>query len=160
MRGLRFSILIFGLILLSVIISGCNSSNKVDIENKTISAFALIKNHEEINSVEIEKKQTDKPDKIINDITWIKELIKDLESIEVMKLSQDQDKDFMEDGKKMLKEDLRVVRLLDKEKNPCGMFLIWNTGQIYVIDIESMSGSNRTVAFLSKKKHPAIYDRL
>ena len=41
-----------------------------------------------------------------------------------------------------------------------GEFFVWPDGYIYTVDVNSMKGNQRTIAYLSQLKYPEIYEWL
>ena len=139
------------LLFLSILISGCMQSAK---------AGKMILNQDQIKTIEIREGPTDKLILTLSDSMYISSLTNMIKEIPVKRLTKQEDIDFMPTR---ILEDHLTIDFLDYN-NPVtslqGTFLIWPDGYIYVVDVDSMKGNQRTISYLSQSKYPEIYQWL
>ena len=139
------------LLVLSILISGCMQSAK---------AGKLILNQDQIETIEIREGPTDILILTLSDSMDISCLIDMIKEIPVRRLSKQEDIDFM--PTRLLEDHLTVD--FDDYNNPVtllqGECCIWPDGYIYVVDVDSMKSSQRTISYLSQSNYPEIYQWL
>lgn len=121
---------------------------------------SLIYNQDKIKQVEIYQAQDGSPSQIIKGESEIQDIFQQIADIQVNRLTKEEDIAFMQNGKRIQVEGL--LRIDFVEENPpnglaSGQFLVWPDGTIYAVDMKTMAGVNRTVAYLSKSKYPNLY---
>lgn len=151
-NGKRMIILI-NLFLLMIIVIGCNNTKSDEVYK--LGEFIL--NQEKIMRIEIEKFHEEGPHPKIKNSSDIIELIKLISEIPVNQLSKKQDIDYMQNGQKLEEKGIYSVSFIDDQELQQGGLIIWPDGNIYVIDIKTMKGTQRTISYLSKSKYPDVY---
>lgn len=116
----------------------------------------LILNPEMIDEIDIYQGQEGTPTATITNMGDINRIIKKVSSISIKKLTKHEDANFMISEQRMLRKDILWVEFKANSKI-CGKFAIWKDGAIYVVDINSMKSSSRTIAYKSKEIQPSIY---
>lgn len=153
----RVLFLIFSLsLLLTVSCSNKGSSSEEQIT--TVKDF--IYDQDKIENIEITKEQEGFFVWDIQDIEEIKSFLETISDIPVERLSPEQDIAFMNKGVKLVEEGLYRVEFYTEGQMSSGLFFIWPDGRIYIIDIKSMKGEQRTISYLSKDTHPGIYQEI
>lgn len=78
------------------------------------------------------------------------------------RLSKSEDESFMPE--RILDDSVLNISFYSTEntslKSIEGEFFIWPDGYIYTVDVDSMKGNQRTIAYLSQLKYPEIYEWL
>ena len=142
---------LISLLILSILISGCMQSAK---------AGKLILNQDQIKTIEIREGPTDKLILTLSDSIDISSVTDMIKEIPVKRLTKQEDIDFIQT--RILEEHL-TVDFNDYNNSITtlqGNFLIWPDGYIYVVDVDSMKGTQRTISYLSLSKYPEIYQWL
>lgn len=134
-----------------VIIGTCHIA-KSQVE---ILGEILFQNHT-FDRIEIFKGQNSVPILVMSNQLENKETVEELYNIQVKKMSKDEDISFMENGGRLLREDLLIIKFYG-DNSAIGQLLIWSDGNIYSIDNKSMLLSKRTIAYRCNRLHPEIY---
>lgn len=145
-------------LFVTILIAGCAGA-KTNSQSAQIGK--LINNQDQIKTVDIVKSAAEEKTVMLNDATDIAALINMIKKIPVSKLSKSEDNDFM--AERIRDDSLLIVYLYKDDtsrKLMEGMFFIWPDGYIYTVDIASMQGNQRTIAYLSKSQYPEIYEHL
>lgn len=158
-RGMRKLQFLTILLVLMVFIAGCTQTIT---ESQTTEIGNLILNQEGIKTIEVAKGATEPSSVTISDSTNISELISKIKEIPVNRLSKSEDESFMPE--RILDDSVLNISFYSTEntslKSIEGEFFIWPDGYIYTVDVDSMKGNQRTIAYLSQLKYPEIYEWL
>lgn len=155
MKKLHLLLLAF---LISVLIIGCSGDN-TNPQTDIVGKFIL--NQDRIETVNVVKGQRNEIEVFLNN-SEISALIKKVEEIPVQLLTKDQEDNFMPE--RIVEETSLTVYLyedsLESMKSLNGLFLIWPDGYLYIVDVSSMQGDERTQSYLSESKYPELYEWL
>lgn len=151
----------FGLVKLILIITmsvviiagGCT-------EKSNITAVELIKNKEDIERIEIDMDNRGTENTIITNKDVMDNLLKELSAVSITKMSKDEERGFLNEGKRMLEPGMLTILLYEKGYIQSGQFMIWSNGDMCLIDLDTMTGSSRTISYISEEKQPDIYEML
>jgi hypothetical protein len=133
-------------LLLSALVSGCSKNGEVmstdkinPIENSDITEMVIehYKDGKSSNNINIIDKDV------------IDQVIANLTSINVTKLSVDQEKSIMDKGKKLSLESTYIVHLRNKPGDTKTAFAILSDHELMLFDVKTMLGSTRTVSYLN-----------
>jgi len=149
--------LIFFICLL--IFSGCGDADQKREKVQSKKIDNLILSQELINKVSAILNQDGIPIWSFNKRNEIDDILQIIRDIPVEELTKEKDIEFMQNGRKLVQEGILSVYFFLNEKT-LGKFLIWPDGRIYVVDIESANGRERTISYLSNKSYPEIYESL
>lgn len=155
MKKLHLLLLAF---LISVLIIGCSGDNT---NPQTDLAGKFILNKDRIKTVNVVKGPREEKEVFLNK-SEISALINKIEEIPVKLLTKDQEDNFMPE--RILEETSLTVYLyedsLESMKSLNGLFFIWPDGYLYILDVSSMQGNERTHSYLSESKYPELYEWL
>lgn len=143
--------LVILLCAITIVITYCAKNNET-----TVSTQILYQ--DSINEVYIFQEQQGSPVGKITDSSIIQEYLKQINEISIYKLTKDEEKQFVQNGKLSEKGLLQTV--LSISEKTVGQLMIWSDGTIYVLDVQTLNSSKRTVSYLSKEQHPGIYQWL
>ncbi|MDS1029382.1 hypothetical protein RDV78_02550 [Bacillota bacterium LX-D] len=141
------------IILFLFFIAACSKENQPIKETKL---DALILNKEKINTISVYLEQEGTPKYIFRNSNQINKILNQLKDVTVKKLTVQEEKKFMQNGRKLQEKGLLFVDLREKDKLPSGELFIWPDGSIYVIDVKSIKNT-RTKAYLSVDNHLKLY---
>ncbi len=155
--GMKKLTILMIMLIMIMVVAGCAG---FPTGKQTTSVGSMLLNKVQIDKADVIKEPTVQYQMNALDPTDIAELISMVSEIPVTRLSPQQDIDFMTE--RMLQEHLTVSMYShdDYTEKLEGFFLIWPDGIIYATDPESMTGTSRTIAYLSEASHSEIYQWL
>lgn len=141
-------------LLVIINLVGCTGAN---LDSQSTKVGTLILNQEQVKTIDVVKEGSGEPAITISDTNRASELISKVKEIPVRKLSKDEEINFM--PKRMLDVPFLTVMFYSDNSHKIlnGQFLIWPDGYICALDVNSMTGSQRTISYLSESKYPEIY---
>lgn len=150
---LKKNILLTLLILITIIIVGCTGAG----ENRPAKIGTLILNQGTIKTIEVAQEGTGLPNITISNSNKIYTLLNKVKEIPVKRLSKQDDSNFITKRLKYV-PFLTVMFYSDNtSKKLEGQFYIWPDGYIYIVEVNSMAGNQRTISYLSELKYTEIY---
>lgn len=141
-------------IFLITILAVSAFAQRVDSE---ITADILINNSNKIDKITIYYNHSSTPIAEVSSTKGTIEIIKKVSNIKVEKLSKKQDAEFTKNGERMYENGIIVVEFL-REDQICGKFIIWENGDLYIVNMPSMKDTTRrTIAYKAKERQPSVY---
>ncbi|MTI81577.1 MAG: DUF4830 domain-containing protein [Firmicutes bacterium] len=144
--------------LILILLIGC--TKETSTSNLT-TLDSLIYNKDKVNAVLIFKGQEGTPSKTISNDTEVMEFIKQIKELEAKQLSKGEDIAFMKKGEKLKEKGILQIKFVEEypfNSLTSGQILAWPDGTIYITDMKTMTGSKRTVSYITTSKHPKFYD--
>ncbi len=144
-------------LFLVLFITGC--SNNTEDNSKNMQD--LISNQNKITMVEIIQGGIKQKGLTIDDDEIIQELLGKIEGISLTRLKEKEDNEFM--YARIQDDSLYYVNFhIEHDESRffptlVGNIFTWSDGYIYVVDIDSMAGDERTIAYLSAPEYEDIY---
>ncbi len=152
-------LIIITCLLFCILMAGCSG---IPIGGQAVRIDDLIQNQEKINSIQISEidGSNEVMDVALEDQAEIVSVINEVKGIPVKRLTVGRDGEFMLPRIMQKHLSLEFQDYTDPTRTTQGWIMIWPDGYIYVPDIDSMTGSNRTVSYLSEYQYPEIYNDL
>lgn len=141
-------------LLVAISVIGCTEAN---LDSQSSKVGKLMVNQDQIKIIDVAKEGTGETTITVSDSNKVFEVISKVKEIPVKRLSKQEEMSFIP---KRLQDApfLTVMFYSDNTRKTLnGQFFIWPDGYICAIDVNSMTGSQRTISYLSESKYPEIY---
>ena len=143
--------------IILLLVASCGKQDSPPVA-QTITINDLIYDQEKIVDVGITQEQAGVFVWNLKETAEIQGFLESIAEIPLDRLSEEQDIDFMNMGRKFVEEGLYRVDFYAEGQVHSGQFLIWPEGEIYIRDNKSLD--EQRISYLSKEAHPQVYQSI